>query len=282
MRDESKLDRWRLDSGDREPVASFEFEEKIGAVAASPKGRYLAVCAKTVPLVDTATQREVIFPFDHSNDLTSVSFGPRGDRLITGSFDRTTRFWAIPDGESYEFALRHKSDVIDVVSGPTGKCFASVQKDGLVRVWRFPRRTEAVARIPFNTNETFVALSDDGKYLVPAGWNWERASKSTRVHEVATGKPVGELLESPGFLNGARFFPDGKSVVLLSSSSNEKHGETFEDMRSMVRRAGFRCGTGSPERDGCPMWRRDRSLLELTFIRTVPSWLFSAPTGMCT
>ena len=68
-------------------------------------------------------------------DVTSVAFGPEGERIASGSRDETVRLWDAASGELLRTFEGHSDDVNSVAFGPDGERIASGSWDETIRLW---------------------------------------------------------------------------------------------------------------------------------------------------
>jgi glucose repression regulatory protein TUP1 len=57
--------------------------------------------------------------------------------ILSGSKDRTIRFWDIHTGECSLLLLGHRNTVIQMAASPFAKQFASVSGDRQLRIWSY-------------------------------------------------------------------------------------------------------------------------------------------------
>ena len=229
-RDEVSL--WDLAAGKAEEIGGVE---GVLHVRPSPDQQYFAVCGyQKVQLYNTKGEAVGAPMGDHLNYVYAADFSPDGETLITVSADRTARLWSVPRGIPLNSPLLHQEEARLVAFSPDGKSFATAQADGLVRIWRLPGREQSVHEIPLGTRESFVRLSTDGQYLIPAGWNDAgRDLSQAQVYTVSDGQPTGSALPlnlngQDEQLNAAAFHPDiDKNFVVTLSSLPDKPGHVI-------------------------------------------------------
>ncbi|KAK3813985.1 MAG: WD40-repeat-containing domain protein [Benniella sp.] len=71
----------------------------------------------------------------HSQDIRSVVFSPKGDRIISCSEDKTVRIWDVGVRTSQRTSSSHIGDVHLVKCSPKGDQVASCSSDMTVRLW---------------------------------------------------------------------------------------------------------------------------------------------------
>ena len=119
----------------------------------------------------------------HTDFVSSVAFSPNGRKLVSGSWDKTIRFWN-PHTEKHSNTLTaHTDRVTSVAFSPNGNMLASGSWDKTVRFWN--PNTEKYLRSTysqFTNNETFTSVvaadADGDSYWFASGsldndvWLW--------------------------------------------------------------------------------------------------------------
>ena len=65
----------------------------------------------------------------------AVQFSPEGQRLASGSGDKTLRLWDIHTQTPYKTCTGHEHNVLCVSWSPCGKKVASASENGKILVW---------------------------------------------------------------------------------------------------------------------------------------------------
>ncbi len=192
-------------------------------LAVSGDGRFIA--RHSIPLLDRGGGGERTFP-DHGGLYTVARFSPDGSVLATGGYDTRLKLWRVSDGALLGEAGHHHNAVINLDFSPDGSLIASGQ-NGMVRVWRatVPGKSRS---IPIGA-ATLAAFSPDGRFLAASGFTHASARvDSTRLFEIATGKPAGPEMIPGGLLMDAAFGPGGEWLALAVSTSADRSDKAFE------------------------------------------------------
>jgi WD40 repeat protein len=71
----------------------------------------------------------------HTGAVTSLSFSPDGQRLVSASEDGTVKVWDAISGQEVLTLKGHPSAVTSLSFSPDGQRLVSASEDGTVKVW---------------------------------------------------------------------------------------------------------------------------------------------------
>jgi WD40 repeat protein len=173
-----------------------------------------------VRIYDIASANQVSPSLEHRAmvPVLSAAFSPDGRTLLTGSDDHTARLWSVPGGKPLGGPLTHPTSVSAVAFAGDGRHLTTAQRGGLIRHWALPAGNPRDYRVPIGSN-SFVRLSQDGRFLLPRGLSGDGELRSTQVVDLTTGQRVGSLLEAKGIILDAAFSPDGLQVAAAVSGA---------------------------------------------------------------
>ena len=133
--------------------------------------------------------------------MTQIVFGPDRSLMVTTSWDRTAKVWSLPGGSLVGSPLIHQGHVHRAAFSSDSRFLATAQADGLVRVWKRPAGRPADHKIPANPTNNVAVLSADGRNVVASRFSffgWGTNGNQVRVHDVATGWPLGPAIQRDG------------------------------------------------------------------------------------
>ena len=140
-------------------------------VTRSSDGRFAITSSENgeLQVVAFGTGEMVCGPFEgHTHSITSSAFSHAGDRIVSGSCDRTARVWNIQTGKSIFGPFQAHTDwVTSVKFSFDGQRIVSGSQDGTIFIWE--AETGKIIAGPFegrNEPVTALALSPDGKRVV--------------------------------------------------------------------------------------------------------------------
>jgi len=162
----------------------------------TPDGEALLIYGRKSELRGIPSGEEIVkFENKDTTAASSAAFSPDGQALVTVSQgDHVARIWSVPARRhilSVPFAGKCQS----VAISPDGRLFA-VCSNGpdakLVCVWGLPDLPNDRRFHPMGYSRRYprVAMSADGRYVAPAGFWFRRTQWTTRVYDVARGRPA--------------------------------------------------------------------------------------------
>ncbi len=124
----------------------------------------------------------------HADGVTSVAISPDGNRIVSGSYDRTLKVWAADRGREILTLKGHADAISSVAFLADGRRIVSGSFDGTVKVWDAVTGQE-VAMLKGHTGSfPRVAVSADGKRIVSGG-----GDETLKVWDAAAGQELRTL-----------------------------------------------------------------------------------------
>ncbi len=152
--------------------------------------------------------------FQHDELVRSAQFNPDGKRVVTASWDNTSRVWDIATGQQLA-EFQHDDQVWSAHFSPDGKRVVTASLDKTSRVWDIATGQQLAE---FQQDELVwsAQFSPDGKLVLTASMD-----HTSRVWEVATGQQLAEF-QHDELVRSAQFSPDGLRVVTASFDKTSK------------------------------------------------------------
>jgi len=198
---------WSMPSG--ELVKTFKgHTEPLTGVAFAPDGRTVASSSRdhTVrlwSLEDEKAHRQLLGPAE----VFCVAFTPKGDRIMSGSWERAT-LWDIAERRAVLSFGDHIGPVLSVAVSPDGRKGVTAGDDQTIRVWSLDDGRSLGVLEGHSGRVSAVAWRADGRHLLSGG-----ADGILRLWDVDSGSLVTSF-RSPGApIDCAAFAPSGSRAL---------------------------------------------------------------------
>jgi WD40 repeat protein len=143
----------------------------------------------------------------HPALVTSATFHPQGNTVVTSARDGVVRVWDATTGRVSPVEYRHDDDVMEARFSPDGRMLVSVGSDRGLRMWDpVTGRLRALATAPGPLRR--IAFDPAGKRVATTG---DRSRGP--VHDLATGYSLTDSLTSKFVTDHARFSADGNWLL---------------------------------------------------------------------
>jgi WD40 repeat protein len=150
----------------------------------------------------------------HRRGVFAVSFAFDGNRVVSGSWDKSLRIWEAESGECIRVLTGHENLVTSVALSPDGRKIVSGSNDNTVRIWD-GESGECLRVLTGHENwVTSVALSPDGNRVVSGC-----GDKSLRIWDAESGECLQVLTGHENMVNSVVVSPDGRRIVSGSSDT---------------------------------------------------------------
>ena len=85
---------------------------------------------------NTLTGEELLTLEGHKNVVYAIAFNnPFGDKVVTGSFDKTAKIWNSQTGELLHTLRGHTTEIVCLSFDPTGQIVATGSMDSTAKLW---------------------------------------------------------------------------------------------------------------------------------------------------
>jgi WD40 repeat protein/serine/threonine protein kinase len=212
------------------PVATFELQTDVAALAFAPDGQSLALGCKdhVVRLWRPKRTLDMPRPMTHAPDEAwAVAFSPDGKMLASGGDNSTSahnlKVWDSTSGTLRWTAAAHAALVSCVAFSPDGRLLASGGYDNVVKLWDPTSGRELAAFTAHTGALRCVAFSPDGRFLASGG-----KDKVVHLWDIAAGHLVRTLDGHLDQVRAVAFSSDGRNVV----TSEDEQWVRFWDVAS--------------------------------------------------
>jgi WD40 repeat protein len=150
----------------------------------------------------------------HKDSVSSAQFSPDGQRVVTGSWDRTARIWDTATGQQIGETMKHEGVISSAQFSPDGQRVVTASKDNTARLWDATTGKPIGEPMKHEDDVSSAQFSPDGQRVVTASWD-----HTVRLWDAATGKSVGEPLKHPSIVSSAQFSPNSQQVATVSGDT---------------------------------------------------------------
>lgn len=144
----------------------------------------------------------------HADWASALAISPDGQRLVSGSFDKSVKIWHLQTGELLHTLKGHARGVFSVAVSPDSKIIASGSWDETVRLWHLEEGTLQDTLTAHSGSVRSVAISPDGKRLASGSFD-----ETIKLWELETGVLQASWTEYLGPVYAIAFAPDGQSIA---------------------------------------------------------------------
>ncbi|WP_437820317.1 outer membrane protein assembly factor BamB family protein [Sorangium sp. So ce1078] len=152
--------------------------------------------------------------YGHSDVVNACALSPDGQRVVSGSRDKTLKVWDIATGKLLSTLEGHSGRVNACALSPDGQRIVSASNDRTLKVWDIATGKLLSTLEGHSDGVNACALSPDGQRIVSAS-----IDTTLKVWDLATGKVLSTLEGHSSGANACALSPDGQRIV---SASNDR------------------------------------------------------------
>lgn len=223
--DDRRVALWSLAQTDSiKPERSVAIRGALWSAIFAPsrKGQSLLTLGGTDARLVRAENGEVQATFSPAGVVASANFSPKGDRIVTGSWDSSARIWNAATGAD-ELKLAgadgHTAFVNSAVFSPDleGQWVLTSSDDGTAKLWD-SKTGKVVKTLAGHADRVrHAAFSKDGKHVVTSS-----SDKTAIIWNVATSQPIATLKGHEWSVLVAQFNADGTQVITASEDNSAR------------------------------------------------------------
>jgi len=140
--------------------------------------------------------------------INSVAFSPDGQRIVTGSLDRTAKVWDAASGRELLTLKGHSGVLWSVAFSPDGQPIVTGSGDYTAKVWEAASGKELLTLKGHSGGIMAAAFSPDGQRIVTGSLD-----QTAKVWETASGRELLTLKGRGATVRSVAFSPDGRRIV---------------------------------------------------------------------
>jgi len=168
----------------------------------------------------------------HTDFVDCLAFSPDGNRLATGSGDKTVRLWDAASSALVREFKGHEASVVGIAFGPSGDRIATASEDGTARIWG-PDSGKEMVRFTGHTGIVeAVTFSPDGKLVASGG-----EDTTIKIWRADTGEVVNSFSGPQGKVSSLAFNGDGSRLAAGSLDGTMRvYATRTEELVRMAQR----------------------------------------------
>lgn len=182
------LERWRLETEAKQPG-------------------FIWLRSVRPPFVELGTALYAVLA-GHTGPVNSISLGPDGKILASGSDDKTIKLWDLASCQETASVGGHQDHVECVAFSPDGKILASGSKDTTIKLWDMANWSERTTLHGHTSCVWSVIFSPDGKTLASGS-----DDTTIKLWDVAEGQERTTLCGHKHSVYSLSFSPDGRVLA---------------------------------------------------------------------
>ena len=149
--------------------------------------------------------------YGHTGAVSSVSFSPDQQLIVSGSSDNTIKIWDANSGIEIKTLIGHTDAINSVCFSPDSQQIVSASADNTIKIWDAETGAIAKTLVGHTASVQSASFSFDGQYIVSGGWD-----NLIKIWNAGSGNEHKTLEGHYGFVGHVAFSPDGQSIVSRS------------------------------------------------------------------
>ncbi|MGK7924260.1 MAG: response regulator [Spirulina sp.] len=153
----------------------------------------------------------------YSRGVTDLAISPKGDKVVSGSRDRTIKIWDFKTGKNLDTLWGHNDEIRSVVISPDGKTIISGSRDRTIKIWDMQSGHVLRTLRGHGQSVTSVAISPDGNIIASGS-----RDSTIKIWDFHTGEFINTLLGHTDLVRSVAIDAEGKTIISGSRDNTIK------------------------------------------------------------
>lgn len=157
----------------------------------------------------------------HSYAVNAVAISANGQRSVSGSTDKSIKYWNVETGECLQTLTGHTNYILCVAITADGKYALSGSADNSIKLWNLTTGRCELTLYGHTGHINHLAITADGKYALSGS-----TDRTIKVWDITTGNCLRTIAAHSAAVNAVAISPDGKYAFSGSADKSVKFWET--------------------------------------------------------
>lgn len=235
---------WDAQARQEPPTLGETGGESIRCASLSPDGKWVVSSggdSTALKVWDRQTGKNLHTLEGHQQPVTSLSFSPDGNLIVSSSFDKTIKIWDAQQGQELRTLADHEAAVTSVCFSFDGQWIVSGSEDHRLKIWKTETGQVLRTLAGHDQSVTCVAINHNGQWIISGS-----EDQTLKLWETQTGQLLRTLTEHAAAVRCVSFSPDGERIVSGSEDQtlklwNPKTGQSLFTLQTPDANSNAKC-----------------------------------------
>lgn len=209
-------------------IDTYKVDQPVMAVTFGQENTFICGCGNNLKLFNISPKKSLASFEGHTDLVTSIAYSSNGNRIISGSLDKSIILWNF-HGSIEKIFEAHTGPVTSVSFSPDGYKSLSSSLDKTIKVWENESGTILKNFTVHNEEVNCACYSPDGNKILSGGFDnkIKISSESTESEVNSFTGHLGHVTHVGFSLDGRTIFSAGKDNVIRLWQKTSKEGSAL-------------------------------------------------------